>query len=87
MLKNRTAQRMAGPHRNTLHTLAVTTSVIVAVLEFAAGAGADAATLTWDTDGSIAGNNASTGENLGGSGVWSTAVANWWDSSLGMVRT
>jgi autotransporter-associated beta strand protein len=86
-LKKRIAKRMAGPHRNTLHTVAVTTSVIVAVLQFAAGAGAGAATLTWDTDGSIAGNNASTGANLGGSGVWSTSVANWWDSSLGMIRT
>ena len=42
-----------------------------------------AAILYWDTDGSTAGNSASTGANLGGSGIWSTANASWWDTSLG----
>ncbi|PYJ00408.1 MAG: hypothetical protein DME25_20875, partial [Verrucomicrobia bacterium] len=37
---------------------------------------ARATTLYWDTDGSTAGNNASTGANLGGSGPWSAADAN-----------
>ena len=44
---------------------------------------ARANSIYWDTDGSTAGNNASTGANLGGSGIWSTADANWWDTSLG----
>src|SRR5688572_4300985 len=45
-----------------------------------------AATLYWDTDGSTAGNNASTGANLGGSGIWSTTQSNWWDTSLGTLQ-
>jgi hypothetical protein len=44
---------------------------------------ARAGTLHWDTDGSTAGNNASTGADLGGSGIWSAADAHWWDTSLG----
>src|SRR6058998_3475265 len=44
---------------------------------------ARATTLYWDTDGSTGGNNASTGANLGGSGIWSTADADWWNTSLG----
>ena len=50
---------------------------------------ARAATLYWDTDGSTAGNNSSTGANLGGHGVWSAVVnpgtygdADWWETSL-----
>src|SRR5688572_31338991 len=42
-----------------------------------------AAILYWDTDGSTAGNNASTGGNLGGSGIWSGTNDNWWDTALG----
>jgi len=42
-----------------------------------------AGTLYWDTDGSTAGNNASTGAGLGGSGAWNIANTNWWDTSLG----
>jgi autotransporter-associated beta strand protein len=44
---------------------------------------ARAATLYWDSDGSTVGNNASTGANLGGSGIWSSADANWWNNSFG----
>src|SRR5436190_19784323 len=62
-------------------TVAVMTSAMLAVLEF--GDSARAATLSWDTDGSTAANNASTGANLGGSGMWSSADANWWDTGLG----
>src|SRR5687767_3839508 len=60
-------------------------SALVAMSEF--GGAARAATLYWDTDGSMAGNNASTGANLGGSGTWSSANANWWDSSLGIFQS
>jgi autotransporter-associated beta strand protein len=59
-------------------------SVMLAALLF--GGATRAATLYWDTDGSITGNNASTGANLGGSGAWSNAAPNWWDGSLGMIR-
>jgi fibronectin-binding autotransporter adhesin len=41
-----------------------------------------AAILYWDTDGSTGGNNASTGANLGGSGIWSSANSNWWVTSV-----
>ena len=60
------------------------TSAMLAVSEF--GGPARAGTLYWDTDGSTGGNNASTGANLGGSGIWSTADANWWDTSLGTLQ-
>jgi autotransporter-associated beta strand protein len=54
------------------------------LLQFADPTGA--AILYWDTDGSTTGNNASTGANLGGSGTWSTANANWWDTGLGTLQ-
>src|SRR5688572_29362383 len=41
------------------------------------------ASLYWDSDGSTTGNNASTGADLGGSGIWSTAAPNWWNTTLG----
>src|SRR6266516_6058057 len=62
-------------------TVAMLTSAMLAMSEF--GGPARAGTLYWDTDGSTGGNNASTGANLGGSGIWSTADANWWATSLG----
>jgi len=45
-----------------------------------------AATLYWDTDGSTTGNNASTGANIGGSGAWSSANSNWWNTSLNTLQ-
>src|SRR5881628_3672997 len=75
------ANRTGGSYRNALRTVAVAASAMLAVSEF--GGPARAATLYWDTDGSTGGNNASTGANLGGSGTWSTADANWWDISFG----
>jgi fibronectin-binding autotransporter adhesin len=51
------------------------------------GGPAQARTLYWDTDGSTAGNNVSTGANLGGSGTWSTAVTNWWDATIGALQS
>ena len=89
-MKNHIASRRGGAHEvtrptkpsgNALRTLALAVSAILAVSEFASQA--RAATLYWDTDGSTTGNNASTGANLGGSGAWSTAAANWWNTSLG----
>jgi fibronectin-binding autotransporter adhesin len=62
--------------RGVLAILAVTTL----------GGPARAGILYWDTDGSTAGNSASTGANLGGLGIWSTANANWWDTSLGTLQ-
>ncbi len=50
------------------------------------GSVAWAGTLYWDTDGSVTGNNASTGANLGGSGIWSTSDTNWWNSTLGTLQ-
>jgi fibronectin-binding autotransporter adhesin len=73
------ANRTGG--RNALRTVAVVISATLAVSEF--GDPARAGTRYWDTDGSTGGNNASTGAKLGGSGMWSTAAANWWDTSLG----
>ncbi|PWU12303.1 MAG: hypothetical protein C5B50_21660 [Verrucomicrobia bacterium] len=59
------------------HIFAVISAAAV-LLRFA-GTGVSG-TLYWDTDGSAAGDNASTGANLGGSGAWNTAAANWWSS-------
>lgn len=72
---------MSSPCRNVLLSTAMVTSALLVVSEF--GGPAHAATLYWDTDGSTNGNSASTGANLGGSGIWSTADANWWITSLG----
>src|SRR5262245_61921740 len=59
----------------------------LAILALLAGPGligpTQAATLYWDTDGSTGGNNASTGQNTGGSGNWNTTDAQWWNTSLG----
>jgi fibronectin-binding autotransporter adhesin len=67
-----------------LRTLAVAISVMMALS--ASDGPARAGTLYWDTDGSTAGNNASTGANLGGSGMWSSINANWWDTGLGALQ-
>ena len=72
---------MTGSRTNALRTVVVAISAMLAVSKF--GAPVRAGTLYWDTDGSIAGNNASTGAGLGGSGVWNIANTNWWDISLG----
>jgi fibronectin-binding autotransporter adhesin len=47
---------------------------------------AQAAVRYWDTDGSTAGNSASTGANLGGSGTWSATNINWWNTSVGPLQ-
>ncbi|HEY5914702.1 MAG TPA: autotransporter-associated beta strand repeat-containing protein [Verrucomicrobiae bacterium] len=47
---------------------------------------AGAGTLYWDTDGSLAGNDALTGVNLGGSGTWSVGEADWWNTSSGTLQ-
>src|SRR5437879_3221886 len=73
-----------GSYRNALRTVAVVASAMLAVSEF--GGPARAGTLSWDTDGATGGNNASTGANLGGSGVWSTADANWWEIGRASCR-
>ena len=50
------------------------------------GGSARAAILYWDTDGSTVGNNASTGANLGGSGVWSATNTNWWNTNFASLQ-
>jgi hypothetical protein len=41
-----------------------------------------AASFYWDADTIAAGNNSTTGSNLGGSGSWDNlATANWWDGA------
>jgi autotransporter-associated beta strand protein len=45
-----------------------------------------AGTLYWDTDNSTTGNNASSGANLGGSGIWSNTDSNWWTGSSGVLQ-
>ena len=83
-MKNRIAKRTRGSYGNVLRTVAVVTSAILALLVF--GGPARAGILYWDTDGSTGGNNASSGANLGGSGIWSSTNANWWDTSLGTLQ-
>src|SRR5207249_572921 len=66
-------------YRNTLRCAALLASLLAASQP---DRPARAGILYWDTDGSTVGNNATTGANLGGSGTWSMADANWWDTSL-----
>src|SRR5206468_8709385 len=75
----------ALPIWNALCTVTVVTSAMLALSDF--GGLARAGTLYWDIDGSTNGNNESTGANLGGAGIWSTADTNWWDISLGTLQT
>ena len=67
-----------------LHSVAVAAFTMLAVSEFSRPVGA--AVRYWDTDGSSAGNNASTGANLGGSGNWSATNINWWNPSVGPLQ-
>ena len=71
--------------RNPPRSVAAAAFAILVASEFAILA--QGATLYWDSDGSTANNNASTGVNLGGSGMWSAADANWWDASLVTIQT
>src|SRR4051794_21761726 len=80
-VKTHLANPTQGWCRDALRIALVVTSALVVVLEFANTA--RAATLYWDTDGSTGGNDMSTGANLGGSGIWSSADANWWVPNLG----
>src|SRR4051812_38226009 len=69
---------------SALRACTLVISSLLALSEFSRPA--RAGTLYWDTDGSTAGNNASTGMNLGGSGSWSSADANWWDPGFGVPQ-
>jgi fibronectin-binding autotransporter adhesin len=69
---------------NALRPVAIVIFAMLATSGF--GGSARAAILYWDTDSSTAGNNASTGANLGGSGIWSAADTNWWNTSLGALQ-
>jgi autotransporter-associated beta strand protein len=84
ILKKQTANRTRSSRRIALGTATVMSLALLAVSVL--GGSARAGTRYWDTDGSTGGNNASTGANLGGSGIWSTADANWWDASLGTLQ-
>jgi len=80
----RITTRMTCSCGNALRAVVVVTSTMLAISQFAGPV--RAAILYWDTDGSTVGNNASTGANLGGSGIWSIANANWWDTTLGTLQ-
>jgi autotransporter-associated beta strand protein len=45
------------------------------------GVPVNAATLYWDTDASVSGNNLVNGDGLGGSGNWNLSNTNWWDTT------
>ncbi len=77
----RMANPMDSPYRNALVTTAVGVFALLAVAEFFGPA--RAGTLYWDTDSSTGGNNAATGANLGGTGIWSSSDTNWWNTSVG----
>jgi fibronectin-binding autotransporter adhesin len=67
-------------------SLARFTSVAAVCGALIAGLGsARAATYYWDADGSITGNNFTTGFGLGGSGIWNTSLLNWWDTSADLA--
>src|SRR4026209_106595 len=61
----------------------IPTMAIIAMLVVLGFVGeARAAALYWDSDGLTAANNAVTGANLGGSGIWNLANSNWWDTAF-----
>jgi len=66
-------------------TASVVTCAMMATFGFTGAA--QGAILHWDTDGSMTGNDASTGANLGGSGIWSSVNSNWWNTSFGTPQT
>ncbi len=68
-----------------LRAAALATLALLAVTDFSSPV--LGAALYWDTDGSTAGNSGSTGANLGGSGLWSTSDANWWNPGFGTLQT
>src|ERR1051325_10774568 len=80
----RIANSTGSSSGTALRTVFVLTSALLAMSEFAGLI--RAATLYWDTDASATGNNAFTGANLGGSGIWSSADTNWWSTSLGTLQ-
>src|SRR5438093_12665618 len=67
-----------------LWNVAALLSVVLAWSQLASPA--RAGILYWDTDGATAGNDALTGANLGGAGIWSSADSNWWDAVLGPLQ-
>src|SRR6185436_7964858 len=81
-----TSSENSNAHQNwnVPNARVVVISIMLAVSGFASPT--SAGILYWDTDGSTAGNNASTGANLGGSGIWSSADAKWWDTSFGVPQ-
>jgi autotransporter-associated beta strand protein len=70
-----------GSRATPVHFFTLVISAVLAISQLANPA--RAGTLYWDSDGSTAGNNASTGANLGGSGIWNSTNTNWWDTGLG----
>src|SRR5437763_12377518 len=66
-----------------LRILSIVAGAVVIASELSTS---QAGTLYWDTDGSTAGNNTSTGANLGGSGNWSAADASWWNTNVGTLQ-
>jgi autotransporter-associated beta strand protein len=80
-VKTKVTRRTGCSAGNILRAVAVVASGLFALSQL--GSPVRAGILYWDTDGVTGGNNASTGANLGGSGVWSFADPNWWNNSLG----
>ncbi|MBB5031378.1 autotransporter-associated beta strand repeat-containing protein [Prosthecobacter vanneervenii] len=60
------------------HVTRPVTLVLTVLFPFWAGQ-VQGATFYWDPDGTAAGNNASTGAGLGGTGTWNTTSSFWWD--------
>jgi autotransporter-associated beta strand protein len=63
-------------HRKIINSL-----MIVLMAFWQIGQPLQAATFYWDSDVTAAGNNATTGAGLGGTGNWDTSTANWWNST------
>jgi fibronectin-binding autotransporter adhesin len=86
-LKELPAVELSGRRQliiTAVRAFAVFAFTTLALSEFTNPTGA--AVRYWDTDGSTAGNSASTGANLGGSGTWSATNINWWNTSVGPLQ-
>ncbi|HRH96343.1 MAG TPA: hypothetical protein PLB55_10440, partial [Prosthecobacter sp.] len=67
------------------HRRAISSLMLVLIAFWQIAQPLQAATVYWDTDGSIVTNDSAVGTGLGGTGNWDLATSNWWDlSSLGL---
>src|SRR5262245_15765687 len=84
VLKQHRSNRYLRSFKRSILLALRLTAVMMAASELAGPA--QASVLYWDTDGSNAGNNATNGAGLGGTGSWNLTDANWWNAGTGALQ-